>query len=155
MKMNRDLLKKIYLFQNLTNSDLDQVLKIAERESFKAGDLIFKEGDQGDKLYIIMSGQVRISRKMHSGEEEALSVLKEGDFFGEMSLIDDIERSADAIANAECTLLSIKRDDFESLLFINKDIAHSILWAFTRTLSMRLRETNEKLKSIMALKGNF
>ena len=153
--MNRELLKKIYLFQNLTNTDLDQILKITGKETFKAADVIFKEGSQGDKLYIIISGEVRISRMMHSGSEEALSVLKTGDFFGEMSLIDDNERSADAIANSECTLVTIKRDDFESLLFLNKDIAHSILWAFTRTLSTRLRETNEKMKSIIALKGNF
>jgi len=152
--MDPNTLKKIYLFQNLTNEELTSVARIGATESFKEGDPIFKEGSVGDKLYIIVSGSVRISRKIdHS--EEALAILKPGDFFGEMALIEDIERSADAIAHEDSSLLTIKKDDFESLLFVDKELAYSILWSFVRTLSARLRETNEKIKSLLNMKGGF
>ncbi len=152
--MDPNTLKNIYLFQNLTQDEVSRVAQISGTENFTTGSSIFKEGDQGDKLYVILSGAVRISKKV-SGAEEALAVLKTGDFFGEMALIDDIERSADAIAHEDCSLMTIKKDNFESLLFVNKDLAYSILWSFVRTLSARLRETNEKVAAILNMKGGF
>lgn len=152
--MDPNTLKNIYLFQNLTQDELSRIVKIGITENFKEGSLIFKEGEPGDKLYVIISGAVRISRKIN-GSEEALAILRPGNFFGEMSLIDDIERSADAIAHEECSVMTIKKDDFDSLLFVNKDLAYSILWSFVRTLSERLRETNEKIKSLLSMKGGF
>jgi CRP-like cAMP-binding protein len=72
-----------------------------------------------------------------------------------MALIDDVPRSADAIVNQDTTLLGIERGDFESLLFLNKDLAYSVLWAFSRTLSQRLREMNNKIQALLAMRGGF
>ena len=154
--VSAELLKKVYLFQDLTGKELEQVLAICEEESFKPETGIVTEGEQGDKMYLIVSGRVRIQKSIKGVGNEALAVLETGDFFGEMALVEDVSRSADAIAHeGPATVLSIKKDKFESLLFVNKDLAHSILWTFVRTLSGRLRETNEKLRAFFAMSGGF
>lgn len=150
-----EMIEKIVLFKGLTGDQISQLMKVTKSETFKAGEVIFREGEKGDRLYIVVSGSVRISKQIPGSGEEALAVLKPGDFFGEMSLIDDVERSADAIANETSTLLSIDRNSFESVLFLNKELAYTILWNFVRTLSKRLRETNEKLRALLAMKGGF
>lgn len=151
-----ELLRKVYIFQDLTGKELDQVIGICEHETYPAETVIVKDGDPGDKMYLIIDGCVRIQKDIKGIGSEALAVLKAGDFFGEMALVDDIERSADAIAHeGPADVLAIQQDKFESLLFLNKDLAHTILWAFVRTLSNRLRETNEKLRGFFAMSGGF
>lgn len=151
-----DLLKKVYLFQELTSKELEQVLGICEEMDFAAEQSIVKEGESGDRMFLIVDGRVRIQKSIKGVGNEALAVLETGDFFGEMALVEDIDRSADAVAHEGPTkLLAIKKDKFESLLFLNKDLAHSILWTFVRTLSGRLRETNEKLRAFFAMSGGF
>ena len=98
---------------------------------------------------------MRISKQVPGIGEEALAVLRPGDFFGEMALIDDAPRSADSIANQETTLLGIERKEFESLLFLNKDLAYAVLWAFSRTLCQRLREMNDRVQALLAMRGGF
>ena len=151
--MDASILKGIYIFQELGDDELEEIATIAQEEEAKAGTKIFKEGDPGDRLYIILSGEVRISKNIPGIGEEALAILKAGQFFGEMALVDDAERSADAIANKTCKLVTIARADFEQLLFVNKEIAYTLLWTFVRTLSERLRETNEKIKAFFAMSG--
>ncbi len=77
--------------------------------------------------------------------EEALAILRAGAHFGEMALIDDVPRSAHAIAHEGVRLLSIRKEDLEDLLFVDRDLAYELLWNFVRTLSARLRETNDKM----------
>lgn len=152
--MTEELLKKIYIFDGLTQQELQEITKICQRTSHKNGDVIFKEGSFGDKFYIIAEGEVRISKVIPNVGEEALAVLKAGDYFGEMALIDDFPRSADAIANKDAVLMTISKSDLDNLLYFNKEIAYKLLWTFCRTLSSRLRETNEKLVGFFAL-GKF
>ena len=153
--MKTEALRRVYLFQSLKNSELEQILSIARRWKFSDGQAVFQEGDEGDRFYLILSGEVRISKQVPGIGEEALAVLKPGDFFGEMALIDDAPRSADAIANRDTTLLGIERKEFESLLFLNKDLAYAVLWAFSRTFCQRIREMNDKLQALLAMRGGF
>jgi CRP/FNR family transcriptional regulator, cyclic AMP receptor protein len=97
---------------------------------------------------------VRISRDLAGMGEEALAILMPGDYFGEMALVDDAPRSADARAHEDCTLYSIRREDLSELLFLNKDLAHDLLWTFVRTLSQRLRETTDKV-AFLTVSGKF
>ena len=106
---------------------------------------MFRQGAPGDKLFIILQGSVRISREVPGMGEEALAILKQGDVFGEMALLDEAPRSADAKVHEGCRLLSISRIAFEDLLFLHKDLAYEVLWNVIRTLIRRLRETNDKL----------
>ena len=150
-----ELLKKIRLFEGLTDDELRQVRRICQEEKTPKGTILFEEGTFGDKCYIVLTGEVRISKFIPGIGEEALAVLKPGDYFGEMALIDDFPRSAHAIANTDVELLTISKSEMDELLFFNKEIAYKMLWTFCRTLSARLRETNEKIAAFFAMSARF
>jgi CRP/FNR family transcriptional regulator, cyclic AMP receptor protein len=149
-----ELLSKISLFSALQPSYLRRIANLGIEEDYQSGGVIFKEGDQGDKMYLILSGAVRIGRQVPGMGEEALAVLRAGTHFGEMALIDDFPRSADARAHEACKLFVIRKEDMEDLLFVDRDLAYDLLWSFIRTLSSRLRETNDKM-TFMAVTSKF
>ena len=149
--MDVSLIKKAAIFSTLDDDEIARVVEICKEQSFKFGQTIFKEGEPGNRLYIISTGDVRISRVVPGSGEEALTVLKPGACFGEMAVFDRSERSTDAIANTDCTLLTITRSDFEILLDFNRDISYKVLWAVVRLLSERLRITNDNLRSFLAM----
>jgi CRP-like cAMP-binding protein len=149
--MDLTLLKQAAIFADLTDEELVHVAEICKEQTYKFGQTVFKEGEPGNRLYIIADGEVRISRMVPGSGEEALTVLKKGACFGEMSVFDRSERSTDAIANKDCTMLTISRSDFEILLDFNRDIAYKVLWSVVRLLSERLRVTNDNLRSFLAM----
>jgi len=149
-----ELLSKISLFSALQPSYLRRIANLGIEEDYPSGAVIFKEGAQGDKMYLILSGAVRIGRQVPGMGEEALAVLRAGTHFGEMALIDDFPRSADARAHEACRLFVVRKEDLEDLLFVDRDLAYDLLWSFVRTLSSRLRETNDKM-TFMAVTSKF
>ncbi len=151
----KEVLSQVYLFRELTPSEMDMVITISQEKRVKKDAVIFKEGDVGDAFYLIVSGSVRISTLVPGVGEEALTILREGEYFGEMALIDDAPRSASAIAHEDAILLLIGKDDFRKLLAQETEIAYKLLWIFTKTLSARLRKTDEQLKSIFSIAKTF
>lgn len=151
MTTHIELLKKTALFADLDDGELARVAEICKEQKYHAAASIFKEGEPGNRLFVIVQGDVRISRTVPGAGEEALAVLPTGACFGEMSVFDRSERSTDAIAHSPCTLLTITRPEFELLLDFNRDIAFKVLWAVTRLLSSRLRATNDNLRSLLAM----
>ena len=149
--MDLKLIKQAAVFSTLDDDEVARVAEICKEQTFKFGQSIFKEGEPGNRLYIIATGDVRISRVVPGSGEEALTVLKPGACFGEMAVFDRSERSTDAIANTDCTLITISRSDFEILLDFNRDVAYKVLWAVVRLLSERLRITNDNLRSFLAM----
>jgi CRP-like cAMP-binding protein len=149
-----ELLSKISLFGALQPSYLRRIAALGVEEDYETGALIFKEGEHGDRMYLILSGAVRIGRQLPGVGEEALAVLRAGTHFGEMALIDDFPRSADARAHEPAKLFVIHKKDMEDLLFVDRDLAYDLLWSFVRTLSGRLRETNDKM-TFMAVTSKF
>jgi len=149
-----ELLSKINLFSGLQETYLRRIAGLGLEETYSPNALIFSEGAQGDKVYLILSGAVRISRTVPGMGEEALAVLRAGTYFGEMALIDDFPRSADARAHEECRLFVIRKEDLEDLLFVDRDLAYDLLWSFVRTLSSRLRDTNNKM-TFLAVTNKF
>jgi hypothetical protein len=147
-------LGKVPLFAGLTPVALELISRVATEESHALGTKIFQHGDPGDKLYIIMDGKVRISRDVPGMGEEALAVLGPGAVFGEMALLDEAPRSADARVHERCRLLALPKDAFEDLLFLHKDLAYEVLWSVVRMLTGRLRETNDKL-TFLSVTGKF
>jgi CRP-like cAMP-binding protein len=117
--------------------------------------VIFNEGSIGDRMYLLDKGQVRISKFISGIGEEALTILNEGSYFGEMSLIDAFPRSATAIAHTDCVLFEIYREDFIDMLQSDRDLAYFVMWALLKTLCQRLRETNDKIKAFFAMAGGF
>mgnify|MGYP006201461051 CR=1 FL=1 len=118
---------------------------------FAGGEYIFREGEVGNRLYLIVEGEVRISRDVPGSGEEALAILKPGAMFGEMAVFDRSERSTDAISNGGTKVITIARSDFELLLDFNREVAHKVLWAMVRMLSARLRSTNDSLRTFLAM----
>jgi CRP-like cAMP-binding protein len=153
--MDTSILKKIPLFEGLNTPQLEKVGAITAERIVESSERIFKEGDTGNEFYIITEGRVRISKHVPGVGEEALSILDPGAYFGEMALVDDTPRSADAIAHTRCKLRVIKRDELDGLMFTDKDIAYTLLWTFVRTLAVRLRDTNEKIKAFFAMSARF
>lgn len=148
-------LKKIHLFGTLLDAELEKIAKICRTETAAKDAVLFREGEDGDRCFIIVKGEVRISKMIPNIGEEALAILRPGDYFGEMALIDSFPRSAHAIANADAELLSIHKTELDKILIMDRELGYKLLWAFTRTLSKRLRETNEKLASFLAMSGGF
>jgi len=150
-----DVLKKISLFENLSATDLERVLALCIKQTFPKDAVIFREGDPGDRCYIITSGAVRVSKFIPNIGEEALAVLKPGDYFGEMALINNFPRSATAVTNDDTDVFSISKPDLDRVLIADRDLGYKLLWTFTKTLSRRLRETNDKLTGFLALSSGF
>ena len=144
-KSTTEILAQVDIFSGLGPTVLRRVIDIGVEEQYRTGAQVFAEGEPGDKFYLILDGAVRISRFVPGMGEEALAVLRSPAYFGEMSLIDDAPRSAAAIAHERCRLFVIKRRDLEDLLFVDRDLAYELLWNFVRTLSRRLRATNDKM----------
>lgn len=153
--MDPAALRACPLFQTLPADRLGRIADIARHRDLPAGAVVFREGEAGDEMYVVVAGKVRISKRLPGAGEEALGILEAGSHFGEMAMVDDSPRSADAIAHTACALAVVKRDDLDQLMFVDKDLAYDLLWTFVRTLSARLRETNEKLKGFFAMSGGF
>jgi len=147
-------LAKVDLFAGLKPQAIELIAKVATEESHALGSKIFEHGDAGDKLYLILEGKVRISREVPGMGEEALAVLGPGQIFGEMALLDEAPRSADARVHERCLLLAIPKEGFDDLLFLHKDLAYEVLWSIVRMLLGRLRETNNKL-TFLSISGKF
>ncbi len=113
-------------------------------KTYAAGDVIFNEGDIGEEMFIIQSGQVKIVKKTNK-EEKTLVILSEGDFFGEMAVIDREPRSAGAVAIAETRCIVLNNAVFESTMQSNIHIVKRIL----RNMSSRLREANKQIANLL------
>jgi CRP/FNR family transcriptional regulator, cyclic AMP receptor protein len=153
--MDPQALRACALFQALPADRLERIADIARHRDLPAGAVIFREGEVGDEMYVVVAGKVRISKQVPGVGEEALGILEAGSHFGEMAMVDDAPRSADALAHSACALAVVKREDLDHLMFVDKDLAYDLLWTFVRTLSARLRETNDKIKAFFAMTGGF
>ena len=149
--MIAELLRESALFASLDDHQRGEVGKVAQLQSYQGGEFIFKEGESGNRLFLIAEGEVRISRNIPAAGEEALAILKRPSCFGEMSVFDRSERSTDAIANGRCTLLTLARPDLELLLEFNPEIGYLVLKAMVRQLSTRLRASNDQMKSLLSM----
>ena len=141
------VLQKVPLFSQLAPADLQRVLDLAREKAYPKNSVILFEDDPGDALFVVATGQVKVVLIGEDGREVILSVLGEGQFFGEMSLIDDEPRSAHVIAMEDSNLVVLRREDFEGILLQTPLIAVALLKELTR----RLRQADEKVGSLVLL----
>ncbi|MFH1018658.1 MAG: cyclic nucleotide-binding domain-containing protein [Pseudomonadota bacterium] len=141
--------------QGLSPAELDLLARFSHEEAFNRGDVIFREGDAGDRFYVIREGAVLISRQAKGCAEEALAVLKKGDFFGEIALVGNRHRRfADARAQEQGTrVLVVTAEGFREILSIDTDSAYQILRILCRILTRRLAEMNETLYEWRLMSG--
>ena len=145
-----DVLKRVPLFSDLSEAELARFAEVTREREYPKNSVILFEDDPGDALYIVSSGQVKVVLIGEDGREVILSVMGDGDFFGEMSLIDDEPRSAHVIAMKDSQLLVLRRDDFQARLEENPRIALKLL----RVLVQRLRRADEKIGGLVLLDVN-
>ena len=144
-------LGKAVMFRGLNEQQLQSVIRVAVTKQVAQGAPIFKEGDRGEELYLIVKGKVRISRQYPLGGDETLAVLEGGQAFGEMAIFGaGSVRSATAQAAAKCELLIIKRESFRQLLDKDRDLAYIVLWNVLQQVLERLRATNDKVMMFLA-----
>ncbi|MCX5812244.1 MAG: Crp/Fnr family transcriptional regulator [Proteobacteria bacterium] len=147
MKQYIDNIKTVHLFSALKYNEIEAISRITALKRYPKGYVVFQEGEQGDALYIIVNGKVKVSIYDEDGREYILDIIGKDGFFGELSLIDELPRSADIITTEDSTFLVIKRVEFLKLLVDNPVITLSIL----KTLSKRLRAADERIRGFAFL----
>ncbi|MDO8673448.1 MAG: Crp/Fnr family transcriptional regulator [Dehalococcoidia bacterium] len=130
------------MFTDLGPDDLIALASRVDKESYRKGEIIFERDEAASTLYIITTGQVKISSPSPAGHEAVLALLADGEFFGELSLFDEKPHSATAQAMSNTSLLTLHRDDFLAFVRRQPEVAIKIF----RVLSSRLRQTNEVLQ---------
>jgi CRP/FNR family transcriptional regulator, cyclic AMP receptor protein len=142
LQMNVETLRHVPLFESLDTGAAHELCELLENLDSKAGAVLFRAGDQGDAMYLIEQGKVRIYVQAKDGHEVTLTELYRGDFFGEMALLDGKPRSADARVTEDARLAVLSREHFLSFVRSNPNVALEMLTA----LANRLRHTDELLR---------
>ncbi|MGH9323876.1 MAG: Crp/Fnr family transcriptional regulator [Vicinamibacteria bacterium] len=153
--MNPEFLRRVRLFEALEVPELAEILMLGRVKEHAKDDVIFEDGAPGQSFYVIYHGAVRISKVFDHMGEEALTVLGAGEFFGEMSFFDDEPRSARAVAHENSQVLEVQNTALKSHLSSHPEVALKFLWAFSRTLSQRVRDTNDKFSALFAISRVF
>ena len=149
--VDSDQLGEIDLFSQCGPYELARLATLVSVERYRKNELIIAEGSSGDRIFFIRQGSVRVSKTIPGVGEEALAILPEGSYFGEMALFGDhSERSADVYADQRTTLFVIYVDELHALLDTEPELAVRFLWGASKTLAERLRAANAKVMFLSA-----
>jgi CRP/FNR family transcriptional regulator, cyclic AMP receptor protein len=149
-QMTLEALRSVPLFASLDDDAARELRSLLSDKTVPQNTRLFRQGEKGDAMYLIEKGRVRISIRDDDEQEVILAELAQGDFFGEMSLIDGRQRSADAKVIEDAQLAILSRDAFLSFVRTNSDVALEMLSALTD----RLRRTDELLRSRVSRNAN-
>jgi CRP/FNR family transcriptional regulator, cyclic AMP receptor protein len=141
------LLKQVPMFRSLKPEDIQRIAAFLQRHVLRKGDVLFRNGEEGHSLYMIIAGKIKIVRQSRDGDEMILAMLSAGDFCGEMALLDGLSRSADAVAVEETHVYGLNRKDFLAYVMNNETAVKAVLSA----LSKRLRRADDFLEDIFFL----
>ncbi len=150
-----DVFRSAYLFQNLDPEELQLFVDNAEYSELAPNNVIIREDEPGEYLYLILSGKVRVTKRTYEGIEQILGILVTGDFFGEMVLLDRKSRSASVYAHTLVELAKFQHSEVSSILTNNPRIGLKVLRAFSEIISLRLRSANDKLRSLPFIERTF
>jgi len=142
--MDSHELKLIPLFSELKKEELEDIANMAMQQTFKKDNMVLIEEEVGSTMFVIMKGRVKISRISDEGREVILSILVDGDFFGEMAILDGQTRSANAVTLEETNMLLLRRDNFLQILHKYPQVAINLL----KELAHRLRRSDAQIKSL-------
>lgn len=141
------LLKKVPLFSGLGEPELSKLARLVVNRTYPKESVIFFEQDEGDSLFIMNTGKVKVAKISDEGKEIILAVLAAGDFFGDMSLLDGEPRSATVIALEDTEVYTLRRQEFLTMLKENPSTGVELL----AVLSRRIREANRKIGNLALL----
>ena len=140
-------LRRVPLLASLSEEQLQTLAASTVRRNFPKGRTIVAEGDPSQALYILLSGRAKVQRADAEGKEVILAVLGPGEFFGEMSLIDDEPRSASVITLEPCDFLAIGKESFTQMMSQSSEVCMAVL----RGMVLRLREADRKIETLALL----
>lgn len=140
----KDFLESINLFYGVKNDFIDHISTLCKSKTFPKSSMIILEEEYGDRLFIVKNGTVKITRVNDEGKEVILALLGSGDFFGEMAILDGNFRSANALAQEKCELITINKEDFLELLKNNFQICMNLL----EELAVRLRKSDQQIEAL-------
>ncbi|HEX3860650.1 MAG TPA: Crp/Fnr family transcriptional regulator [Stellaceae bacterium] len=143
----RQILRRSHLFARLADNEVDEVLGYATVSRYAQGDQIFAKGDPGNAMMAVLKGRVMITVPSLDGRQVVLTIMRDGDVFGEIALLDGKDRTADATAAADCELLTVPRRSLFALLERRPDLCFELLIV----LCERLRRTNEQVEDLAFL----
>lgn len=153
-RIDLDSKKTLFSEQKLSSLEINFLTSLSREKKLRSGEVLFREGDPGDAMYVVLEGRIRISKIIPGAGEEALAILERGDYFGEMALIDRQPRSAFAKAHeAGAVVLAIPKDVVEGLLDMRKVSSLRLLLILTGLVAKRLREIDDKLVGWYILAG--
>ncbi|MGD9942697.1 MAG: Crp/Fnr family transcriptional regulator [Burkholderiaceae bacterium] len=144
---NKAFLRRVPLLSSLNEQQLETLAAGSSRRNYPKGRTIVSEGEPSQSLYILLSGRAKVQRSDSEGKEVILAVLGSGDFFGEMSLIDDSPRSASVITLESCDFMAINKDSFKSMLLQSNEMCMAVM----KGLVKRLREADQKIETLALL----
>jgi CRP/FNR family cyclic AMP-dependent transcriptional regulator len=144
---NKAFLRRVPLLSALNEQQIESLAAASARRNFPKGRTIVSEGEPSQSLYILLSGRAKVQRSDSEGKEVILAVLGSGDFFGEMSLIDDAPRSASVITIESCDFMSIAKESFKAMLLQSNEMCMQVM----RGLVRRLREADQKIETLALL----
>lgn len=146
--------RKLFEEQKLSSLEINFLTSLSKERKLAPHEVIFQDGDAGEEMYVVLEGRVMISKFIPGAGEEALAFLERGDYFGEMGLIDNKPRSADAKADARgAVVLVIPRHVLEGILDINKVSSLRLLKLLCSLVARRLRELDEKIVGWFIIAG--
>lgn len=145
LHVDEDILARAGIFQGMDAASISALLKDLVPETFRKGDTIIREGEPGDKLYIIVEGKLKLSRTAPDGRENLLTILGPSDMFGELSIFDPAPRTSSAICVTDVRTYTMDRAALRRWLDAQPQIAEQLL----RVLARRLRRTNNSLADLI------
>ena len=140
----KDFLESINLFYNIKDDFLDHAATLCKTKKYPKSSMIILEEEYGDRLFIIKNGTVKITRVNDEGKEVIIALLGAGDFFGEMAILDGKSRSANALAQEKCELVTINKEDFLDMLKNNFQMCMNLL----EELAVRLRKSDQQIEAL-------
>lgn len=145
MSMDDQILSRVPLFAGLSPEQYAALAQRIGSASLRRGEILFEEGNPGDRLYIITEGKIKLGHMSDDGRESLLAILGPGEIIGELTLFDPGPRSTTATAVSPVSMLSLEHRDLMEILDVNPDLAKHML----RALAQRLRRTNESLADLV------
>lgn len=153
-RVDLSIKRKLFQEQKLSGLEINFLSTLSKEKQFAPNQIIFREGETAYEMYIVLEGRVMISKYIPGAGEEALAFLERGDYFGEMALIDNEPRSADAKAHEDgAVVLAIPRDVLEGILDIHKVSSLRLLSILCHLVAGRLREIDDKIITWFILAG--
>ena len=142
--MDPDFLRTVNIFSDLSEKEIISIQNICTTRKYPKNSMIILEEEMGDVVFIVMSGTVKITRVNDEGKEVILAMLGSGEVFGEMAILDGESRSANALSQENCEVVTINREDFLNLLKTNNKVSLNLMTEF----AIRLRKSDQQIEAL-------